>query len=154
MSLLSIPRSRRFQLCSLAIACTLAGFALGASTNRSMVVTGFQDARFVPINRDRQDGPQLAVLWGDPASGPSAMLLKFAKGPGRMHVHTSDYHLVVLQGMMKHWAKGGQEANAEPLGPGSYWFQPGSEAHADACLSDECVMFIKWSDKRDAMVAE
>ncbi len=154
MNLFSILRSRRIELFLVAATCTLAGFALGAATNRPMVVTAFQNAKFAPIDPSREDGPQRAVLWGDATSGPSAALLKYPKGPGRMHVHTADYHLVVLQGTMKHWAKGEQEANVEPLHPGSYWFQPGNQAHADACLSDECVMFIKWSGKEDATLAE
>jgi quercetin dioxygenase-like cupin family protein len=82
------------------------------------------------------------------------MLLKLKKLGGRLHIHTSDYHLTLLQGTMKHWAEGEQEADAKPLGPGSYWFQPGNQAHGDSCLTDECLMFVKWEGKRDAKLAE
>jgi quercetin dioxygenase-like cupin family protein len=121
---------------------------------KKMVVTPYQDARFAPIDPKQPDGPQIAVLWGDPAKGPSAMLLKLKKGGGRLHFHTSDYHLTLLQGTMKHWAEGESEADAKPLGPGSYWFQPGAQAHGDSCLTDECLMFVKWEGKRDGMLAE
>lgn len=135
--------------------CALAGFAAGvwADGKKQMVVVPFQEAALKPLDPTRPDGPQLAVLWGDPAQGPSAMLLKMKNGQGRLHFHTSDYHLVLLEGTMKHWAEGEQEAAAKPLGPGSYWFQPGKQAHGDTCLTDECLMFVKWEGKRDAVLA-
>ena len=37
-----------------------------------------------------------------------------------------------------------------PLGPGSFWYQPAEQAHADSCLSEQCVMFIQWAGPRDA----
>jgi quercetin dioxygenase-like cupin family protein len=124
------------------------------NTKKEMVVTPFQDAKFVPVDPAQPDVAQIAVLWGDPAKGPSAMLLKMKKGGGQLHLHTSDYHLVLLQGTMKHWAGGGQETDAKPLEPGSYWFQPGNQAHGDSCLTDECLMFIKWEGKRDGRLVE
>jgi hypothetical protein len=124
--------------------------AAGSDPARPMVVAPYEEARFVPLDPARPDGPAIAVLWGDPATGPSAMYLRFKKGGGRLHVHSSDYHLVVIEGTMKHWDEVGQESTARPLGPGSYWFQPGGEAHADSCLSEVCVMFVQWAGKRDA----
>lgn len=155
MNLLPVLRSPRFQIVGVAATCLLAGFALGAATGSTLVVTPFEKAKFVPMNPKRPDGAQIAVLWGDPTTGPSAALLKYPKSDsGSMHSHTSDYHLVVLEGKAKHWAKGEPEASAPLLGPGSYWFQPGKQPHADTCLSDHCLMFIKWSGKEDAMAAE
>jgi hypothetical protein len=29
-----------------------------------------------------------------------------------------------------------------------------SQAHADSCLTDECVVFVKWEGKRDAKLAK
>ena len=55
-----------------------------------------QDAKFAPVDPTQPDGPQMAVLWGDPAKGPSAMLLKFKKGSNPLHIHNSDYHLVLV----------------------------------------------------------
>jgi hypothetical protein len=118
-----------------------------------MVVVPFEDASFGPVSPALPLGPQLAVLWGDPASGPSAMLLKLGRGPVPLHTHTADYHLVVLAGAMKHWGAGESEAEAPELGPGSYWFQPGGQAHGDACLADECLAQIVWEGPRDAQLA-
>jgi hypothetical protein len=61
----------------------------------------------------------IAMLNGDPGQGASDMLLKLNKGAGRLHVHSSNYPLILLQGTMKHWAEGENEAEAKPLGPGS-----------------------------------
>ena len=113
------------------------------------VIVAFEEARFTPMNMRAPNGPKLAVLWGDPTQGPSAMLMKFPQGALSLHAHTADYHLVVLQGLMKHWDEGQTEAEAKPLGPGSYWFQPGKKVHGDACLSSECVLYLNWADKRD-----
>ncbi len=55
---------------------------------------------------------------------------------------------------MKHWHAGEDEAKAVPMGPGSYWYQPGGSIHADACLSERCVLFIRWDGARDVRLAE
>ena len=124
-----------------------------APPERVMVVTPFEEAVFVPVNPDLPEGPQLSVLWGDPATGPSAMLLRLKRGPIPLHTHSSDYHLVVLRGTMKHWGEGQLEAGAKPLGPGSYWFQPGDKVHGDSCLTDDCLVHVVWAGKRDGKLA-
>jgi quercetin dioxygenase-like cupin family protein len=122
--------------------------------SKAMVVVPVESAKFVPVIARLPDGPQMAVLWGDPNTGPSAILLEMKRGAGPMHVHTADYHLVVIEGTMKHWGAGQSEADASPLQPGSYWFQPGNVAHADSCLSEKCVMQVVWSGRRDGKLAE
>ena len=117
-----------------------------------MVVVRREDAKFVPLDPANPEEAQVAVLWGDPAKGPSSMLMRMKKTDGGLHYHSSTYDLVVLEGQMKHLGEGEKAAEAPPLGPGSYWHQPGLQAHADSCLTDECLMFIKWEGKRDAMV--
>jgi quercetin dioxygenase-like cupin family protein len=140
----------------LATGCTVLGFAAGifAASAPPMIVTPAQDAVFKPMDPARPAAAQIAVLRGDPASGASTMLMKFGKSNGRTHSHSSDYDLIVLKGDMKHWQPGESEADAKVLGPGSYWFQPGNRPHADSCLSDECLMYVQWSGKRDTRVAE
>ena len=135
------------------------GLGCGCSTlgqppqDRPVVVVPFERAPFTPADSRFPDGPQIAVLWGDPSSGPSAMLIKSRKGAFPLHSHSSDYHLVVLRGTVKHWEDGSTEDQVQPLAPGSYWFQPGNKFHGDACLADECVVYIVWSGKRDARLA-
>lgn len=136
-----------------ALLCSGCATSPSSSDERAMVVVPFEDAVFVPVVPTAPDGPQMAVLWGDPAAGPSAMLMKQKKGATPFHTHTADYHLVLLTGLMKHWARGQTEAEAQTLGPGSYWFEPGGHVHADACLTDECLMHIVWSGARDGALA-
>ena len=125
-----------------------------AEPAKTMVVTPLAQADFRPISASPPYGAAIAVLRGDPASGPSTMLLRMPKGPGQLHVHTHDYELVVVQGEMKHWSAGQSEADSPVLGPGGYWFQPGGQAHADSCLSDQCLMVVTWSGPRDGRLAD
>lgn len=116
-------------------------------------VVAFEDLRWPPVDPARSGLMQTSVLWGDPRSGPSAMYLKMSKGTLPLHLHTADYHLLVVQGTVKHWVSGEDERAARSLGPGSYWFQAGGEVHADACLSDECLVYLVWSGIRDGRLA-
>jgi hypothetical protein len=147
---------RRGAVTLLAIVALSIGVVAGtlASRESGMVVVPFEAARFAPLDPSRPDAAALAVLWGDPRSGPSDVLLKMKKTDGALHFHTSDYHLALLQGQMKHWAEGTLPRDAAPMGPGSYWFQPGRQVHGDACLTDECVMFIHWAGPRDGFAAD
>lgn len=134
------------------IACGLGGSIIAgvlAHSTKQMIVVPFDAARFAPLDAAHPDGAQFEVLWGDPMKGPSAMLVKFRKGVSSLHYHSSDYHLALFQGTMKHWVEGEREEDAKPLEPGSYWFQPANLSHADACLTDECLTFVYWLDKRD-----
>ncbi len=140
----------------LSVACAAFGFAAGiyAASGPRMIVTPFEGVVFKPSNPARPADSQFAVLRGDPSSGASSMLMKFGKGEGPMHIHSSDYDLVVLKGETKHWGPGETAATAKVLGPGSYWFQPGNQPHGDSCLSDECLMYVQWSGKRDTRAVE
>ncbi|MBB6096195.1 hypothetical protein HNQ60_005117 [Povalibacter uvarum] len=124
------------------------------TSSQRMVVVPLSEAKFVPVVARLPDGPQMAVLWGDPSSGPSAMLLEMKQGPTPLHVHTADYHLVVIEGQLKHWGEAETGASAKTLGPGSYWFQPGNEIHGDACLTSKCLVQVVWSGPRDGRLAE
>jgi quercetin dioxygenase-like cupin family protein len=135
------------------ILCVACATSSHSPATHPMVVKSIEDVTFSPAIPNLPDGPQLAVLWGDPSTGPSAMLLTLKRGALPLHTHTSDYHLVVLRGKMKHWGVGQTEADAKPLGPGSYWFQPGNIVHGDACLDEECLVHIVWSGKRDGKLA-
>ena len=149
------PHYRALTAFALGAALLLAiGFAAGTrAAARGMIVVPIADARFVSLDPANPASASIAVLYGDPATGPSTMLMRFGRSAGRLHVHSSDYHLVVLQGTMRHRAAGETEANAPTLSPGSYWYQPGGEAHADSCLSEECLMFVSWAGPRDARLA-
>lgn len=68
----------------LALATALLAFAgpAMAEAPKAMVVTPLTAADFRPVLASRPEGPAMAVLRGDPAKGPSAMLLRMPKGVG------------------------------------------------------------------------
>jgi quercetin dioxygenase-like cupin family protein len=146
---------RAAKLFQVGVICLLTACAAPTTRLRSqtMIVVPIETAYFFPADPASPNGHEIAVLSGDPSSGPSAMLMRFKRGSGTPHVHSADYQLVVLQGTMKHWGKGHTKESARPLGPGSYWFQPGGEAHSDICVTDECLLHIAWSGKRDGRLA-
>jgi hypothetical protein len=122
--------------------------------SKEMIIVSPEDAKFAPVNPQRPEDAQIAVLWGDPNTGPSATLLRMNRGTGRMHVHSADYHCIVIEGTMQHWAEGQLQGDAKPLERGSFWFQPGNAPHADACLSETCLLYVQWVGKRDARLAQ
>ena len=138
------------------LGCLVIGFGAGslAASKGAMIITPLSKAQFQPVDPKQPQGAQIAVLRGDPASGPSSMLMRQVRGTSAMHVHSSDYDLVLIKGQMKHWSPDQVERDATVLGPGSYWFQPGNEPHAGSCLSDECLMYVQWNGKRDGRVVE
>ena len=142
-----VKRGAAVLACCLLTAWTGTG---NASVPSRAVVVPYEDARFTPIDSSWPEGPKIAMLLGDPGKGPSSMLMKFGTLAGQMHYHTADYELVVLEGRMRHWVEGQKETETPTVGPGSYWHQPKMQPHTDSCLTDVCVMFIKWSGKRDA----
>lgn len=145
---------RIHQAAAVALSTALApGSSARAADPQRMVVVPHDGAKWAPADPARPEGTQVAVLSGDPATGPSAMLMKMKKTDGVQHVHSSDYQLIVLEGSMKHWTTEAERTSGPVLGPGSYWFQPGEQAHGDSCLSDACTMFITWAGKRDGRLA-
>lgn len=125
------------------------GGAVQAGDASRMVVVPFEEAAFVPVREDLADSPEIAVLWGAPETGSSIMLMRLRRGSIPMHAHSSGYHLIVLEGTMKHWDTGDTEATAPALGPGSYLFQPADLPHAEACLTGLCLLHIVWEGARD-----
>ena len=124
------------------------------TSGRSMTITAIEDAQFAPLDPRRPQGAQMAVLWGDPDSGPSSTLLRLNESVSAVHVHSADYHGVVLEGTIQHWAQGQSQTQAKLLRPGSHWFQPGNVAHSDACLTDRCLLYVQWAGRRDGRLAE
>jgi hypothetical protein len=96
---------------------------------------------------------QVAVLWGDRATGEYAMLLKMPAGSeaGR-HSHTAAYHGVGVQGTWVHTNDGGKPIE---LPAGSYVVQPGKEIHNDSCKgTTDCVIFVHQDAANDFIPAK
>lgn len=98
-------------------------------------VTAYEDLPFAPLG---EGSPvQAALLWGNPQTGPAAVLVRFPAGFAEpWHHHSSTYRSVLIKGRFKTRSPGDEEPKAE-FGPGSYAIQPGGEQHAEINASDE-----------------
>src|SRR5687767_4626959 len=69
---------------------------------------------------EQAPGATVATLWGDMEKGPYGALTRFKAGSWvERHVHPSDMHLVVIEGVYVHRPDGGPEVRVTP---GSYLF--------------------------------
>jgi quercetin dioxygenase-like cupin family protein len=114
-------------------------------------VTPFESLKF---SKKEPGSPQIAPVRGNPEKEGSSIVMKMGRGAFPLHTHTSDYQLVVVKGQMKHWGANQTQAQAVPMGPGGYWYQPASEVHGDACESEQCVWYITFKGPRDFAVAD
>lgn len=133
-------------------------FALGIAGGVTVAKTAKPDyvlvpagaAKFGPVDPKNPGGLQMAVLSGDPKTGPVAFFLKIPKGAAPIHWHSSDYYALTVEGNTKHWLPG-KEADAKSNPPGTFWFQPGGATgpHGDECLSDTCTVYVQMNGKFD-----
>jgi hypothetical protein len=110
------------------------------------------DLKWAPIDPGMGDkGPSAAPVWGDGQSGPHGFFLKLPDGfASPPHVHTADYHAVVIKGTVMNHAP--DDKAPKEMGPGSYWMQPGGGAHVTACKAgSECMMYGYMLGKFDFM---
>lgn len=108
------------------------------------------DVKFAPIG----DLPiEMAVLWGNPQDGESAILLKFPPHfPGGMHKHSHSYHGVVVSGASRHWSNGQTEAEARLQEPGDYWYQEAGQVHQDSFpTNEETILFLQFEGPVDTI---
>jgi quercetin dioxygenase-like cupin family protein len=96
-------------------------------------------------------GIQVANVWGDVTKGAHGAFFRFDPGfVSPLHTHTYDYYAVVIKGDLENYQPG---QKPEKLGPGSYWYQRGKQAHTTACVSKEpCEIYIVQQNKFDAQI--
>lgn len=99
--------------------------------------------KFNLLDPKQAKGPKLAVVSGNPKTGPVAFILEMPPGfNAGLHSHTSEYHAVVLDGAPVHWLPH-ETGDGEAFAPGTYWFQPGTYDHGDKCTGNApCHVFI------------
>jgi len=134
-----------------ALALGIAGGVTVAKTAKpEYVIVPSGGAKFAPVDPKSPGGLQMAVLSGDPMTGPVAFFLKIPKGAAPLHWHSSDYYALTVEGNTRHWLPG-KDAEAKSNPPGTFWFQPGGPTgpHGDECLSDSCIVFIQMPGKFD-----
>ena len=96
-------------------------------------------------------GIQVANVWGDVSKGAHGAFFRFDPGfVSPLHTHTYDYYAVVIKGDLENYQPG---QKPEKLGPGSYWYQRGKQAHTTACVSEQpCEIYIVQQNKFDAQI--
>ena len=134
--------------------CACSSLAIDPDRPQTFAVVPFAQARFVTVSPGRANSPEVAVLSGDPATGPSAMYIRLRKGVIPMHVHVSAYQLVVMQGSLKRWNDEQTEDSVPALGAGSYLFEPANQPHANSCVTDECLVYLVWSGRQSTRSVE
>ncbi|NNC65685.1 MAG: DUF4437 domain-containing protein [Gammaproteobacteria bacterium] len=116
-------------------------------------LTAFEDLQFGPI---AEGSPvEAALLWGNPETGPAAVLVRFPEGFAEpLHSHSSTYHSVLVKGTFS--SRGPDGAKPDKVyGPGSYAIQPGGEVHAEANAGEgELVALVFFEGPIDFTLAE
>lgn len=97
-------------------------------------------------------GVQLALAWGDDATG-AAWLIKMDPGVALpRHTHTHDYWGLSIAGTWVHIDSDGAEVSTVP---GDYSRIAGGAVHADRCDSDvPCIGLLAFTGPRDVALAE
>jgi hypothetical protein len=118
-----------------------------------MTVKPVESHHFVNEQPDHKDGPQISILAGDPEKGPTTAIIRF-KGALPMHWHSSPYEALVMEGIVKHYARQDNPEAAPTLRPGSYWFQTARDVHTDVCVSasGDCMVYVRTFGKLDMTV--
>ncbi len=94
-------------------------------------ITAYEDLQFAPLG---EGSPvEAAVLWGNPETGPVAVMIRFPEGHQEpWHSHTATYHATVITGEFQTRSKdAGVIKVSEIYGPGAYVVQPGGAVHSE-----------------------
>lgn len=116
-------------------------------------ITSYEDLEFGPLG---EGSPvQAALLWGDPATGPAAVIVRFPEGFAEpLHSHSSSYRAVMIKGSFQSRNADGSCGDAV-FGPGSYAVQPGGEVHAELNAGEgELIAFVYFEGPVDFALAE
>lgn len=124
------------------------------TTDRETVLR-LADHVWRPLDPTNPDGPRIAVLWGDPTSGPYGALLRVPAGfESPMHRHSRDERMIMLQGNSIHWTEGGSRDTAPLMTAGDYLVMPGGVNHVSAAAAGaDCVELITQDGPFDFILA-
>lgn len=117
-------------------------------------VTAYEDLQFAPLGEGNP--VEAALLWGDPAVGPAAVLVRFPAGYAEpWHSHSSTYHAVLIKGEFRTRTKVNGATATEVFGPGAYAVQPGGDVHSEVNAGNgELVALVYFDGPVDFALAE
>jgi quercetin dioxygenase-like cupin family protein len=116
-------------------------------------LTAYNDLEFGPI---AEGNPvEVALLWGNPETGPAAVLVRFPEGYEEpWHNHSSTYRAVLVKGEFQ--SRSNDDSDSTTIyGPGSYAVQPGGAAHREVNAGQsEMVAFVYFEGPIDFVPSE
>jgi len=117
-------------------------------------ITAFEELQFSPLSEGNP--VEAAMLWGDPAIGPAAVLVRFPEGYSEpWHSHTSTYRALLIKGEFQTRSKDNSVASTDVYGPGAYMVQPGGATHSEVNAgAGEMVALVYFEGPVDFLLAE
>ena len=104
-------------------------------------ITSYKDLQFAPLGEGNP--VEAAHLWGDPATGPVAFIVRMPEGCAEpWHSHTSTYRAVLIEGRFQSRSKDAATDSVEIYGPGSYVVQPGGQTHSEVNAGDGSLLAL------------
>lgn len=122
----------------------------GTSTNdKSVLYVAAEQAKF---DQSPTPGVSMAVVWGDPNSGPHGTFTKFKPGyDAGTHIHSSDVWIVVVKGAYLYKDESGEKR----VGVGDFIRIPGGHKHWSGGDKTQGALFYEeGSGKFDAIAAQ
>jgi anti-sigma factor ChrR (cupin superfamily) len=108
-------------------------------------ITSFDDLQFSPLSEGNP--VEAALLWGDPATGPAALVIRMPPGHEEpLHSHTSTYRTVLIKGEIQSRSNDDATDIAEVFGPGAYMVQPGGQSHSEVNAGSVPVVALVFFD--------
>lgn len=106
-------------------------------SDKSVLYVTAEQAKF---DQSPMPGVSMAILWGDPTTGPHGTFTKFAPGyDAGMHTHTSDVWLIVIKGAYLYK----DDAGEKRVGPGDFIRIPGGHKHWSGGDKTEGALFYQ-----------
>ena len=101
----------------------------------------------------QEGGPPFAEAWTDD-DGAHGRFVRFPPGfSSPIHIHSHDYHGIVVMGVMDNPM--GDEDDAVDLPSGSAYFVPGKAVHKTRCVSDTpCLFYVHQNGPFDLIVQD
>lgn len=127
-------------------AILVAGSLAAAAEARAPLMVSFGDLKWTEV--PERKGMQMAVLSGDPKTGPYTQIRKVPAGTDNPpHAHSSEITNVIISGV---WYTGTDSASARDFGPGSVVRMPADWVHVSGCRAgSECVFYQDGKGKFD-----
>lgn len=117
-------------------------------------ITSYDDLQFAALGEGNP--VEAAMLWGNPETGPAAVLVRVPEGYAEpWHSHSSTYRAVLVKGEFQTRSNNGNVTSTDVYGPGAYVVQPGGAVHSEVNAGQgELVALVYFEGPVDFVLAE